>query len=408
MSFAPVSVVVVSRHRLEHLLLCLKALRLQQHTNFEVVVVTDPESSAGLSEFSDIKLVEFDEENISKARNLGISRCAAEIIAFIDDDAVAEPTWLKRLTAPFKDRAVAAAGGFVRGRNGISYQWKAEEILPSGLSKAMEVATATVMDKSVKTPGTNCAFRMSVLRELSGFDENFHFYLDETDLNLRIHQAGLKTAIVPNAEVQHGFVASSRRGADRRPLSLYQIGASAAYFLKKHGQAVENLDSYSKLEERRLARLLQTGVLEPRDVIKLRKSFWKGVDDGKTRQAAQKVLSQDPAEFQPFDSFGDRKHAFVVCSRKYFTSACEHARDLHKKRTPSTVVSLSVSSLFHRRMFHSDGYWVQKGGIFGRSTRSDPLFKIYSFARRCKREVAQIALSTGDGLVVWKNGTILS
>ena len=35
-----------------------------------------------------------------------------KIIAFIDDDSIAEPTWLSRLTAPFAiERAISSAGG---------------------------------------------------------------------------------------------------------------------------------------------------------------------------------------------------------------------------------------------------------------------------------------------------------
>ncbi|MCB2123539.1 MAG: glycosyltransferase, partial [Rhodobacteraceae bacterium] len=59
------------------------------------------------------------------ARNLGLAAAAGEIVAFIDDDAVPEPRWLARLTAPFADPGIAAAGGFVVGRNGISFQWRA-------------------------------------------------------------------------------------------------------------------------------------------------------------------------------------------------------------------------------------------------------------------------------------------
>ena len=41
-------------------------------------------------------------------------------VAFIDDDAVPEPSWLCRLVAPFEDPGVAGTGGYLRGRTGIS------------------------------------------------------------------------------------------------------------------------------------------------------------------------------------------------------------------------------------------------------------------------------------------------
>jgi len=60
------------------------------------------------------------------------------------------------------------------------------------------------------------AVRRSVLADLGGFDPRFRFYLDETDLNLRLAARGLYTALVPLAQVHHGFHASARRRKDRK------------------------------------------------------------------------------------------------------------------------------------------------------------------------------------------------
>ncbi|MES2906736.1 MAG: RNA polymerase factor sigma-54, partial [Pseudomonadota bacterium] len=43
---------------------------------------------------------------------------------------------------------------------------------------------------------------------MGGFDPAFRFYLDETDLNLRLAATGAMTAIVPVAQVHHGFAES--------------------------------------------------------------------------------------------------------------------------------------------------------------------------------------------------------
>jgi GT2 family glycosyltransferase len=60
----------------------------------------------------------------------------------------------------------------------------------------------------VKTEGTNCAFRRDVLAGLGGFDPAFRYFLDETDVNLRLAEAGARTVIVPRALVHHGSAAS--------------------------------------------------------------------------------------------------------------------------------------------------------------------------------------------------------
>jgi glycosyltransferase involved in cell wall biosynthesis len=110
----PVSVVIVSRGRPHSLARTLTGISQLQYWNFEVVVVADPDGikSAQKLPFADtLKLVAFDEPNISAARNRGLLHAAGEIVAYIDDDAVPEPMWLRHLVAPAARSDVAAMGG---------------------------------------------------------------------------------------------------------------------------------------------------------------------------------------------------------------------------------------------------------------------------------------------------------
>ena len=111
-----VSVVVVSRDRPDALYLCVLGLSQVQYDDFEIVVVANAKGLAALDGFKGkIKTVQFDDANISMARNIGIAHSAGEIVAFIDDDAVPEPTWLTYLITPFSRDKVSAVGGFVIG-----------------------------------------------------------------------------------------------------------------------------------------------------------------------------------------------------------------------------------------------------------------------------------------------------
>ncbi|MEO0704037.1 MAG: glycosyltransferase family A protein, partial [Pseudomonadota bacterium] len=99
----PVSVVVVSRDRPDALRRCLEGVAQLQYPTFEVVVVADAAGVAAAQQMplaDNLKIVPFERANISQARNLGISQAAGEIVAFIDDDAVPEPSWLSYLTDP--------------------------------------------------------------------------------------------------------------------------------------------------------------------------------------------------------------------------------------------------------------------------------------------------------------------
>ena len=239
----PTSVIVVSHGRPTHLRLCLTALAQQYHPDFEIILVADPE---GLQQCPDLPLkrVGFDVPNISRARNLGLAQAAGPVIAFIDDDSVAEPTWLARLTAPFADPNVIAATGWTRDRDGFRWQSRTQRITRQGLPRNLPTAPQPSLlapedGEPVGTLGTNCAFRATALRQIGGFDPIFAYHLDESDVNMRLATAfpqGL-TAVIPAAQVIHSRAGSPRRDAAATPLDLHVQGRSAALFARRHGGA---------------------------------------------------------------------------------------------------------------------------------------------------------------------------
>ncbi|MFK7837627.1 MAG: glycosyltransferase family 2 protein [Sulfitobacter sp.] len=409
MTDIPVSVVVVSRGRGAALKRCLLGLSQLQYGSFEIVVVADPEGIRAASAMSfgdDLKLVPFDEANISAARNLGIGHSVGEIVAFIDDDAVAEPQWLRFLVAPAGQSDVAAMGGFVRGRNGISFQWKARSLDRFGDAAAIEIddTQATVLrppkGRAIKTEGTNMAFRRSVLVELGGFDTAFHYYLDETDLNMRIARAGHSTALVPMAEVHHGFAANALRSQNRVPKDLFDIGASWAVFQRKHVVDAERKLHWERVRTHERARLLRhmvSGGLEPRDVRRLMKRLDVGFAEGRKRPLEPSSLAKHPASpFKPFPSH-DRRSVLIPSRPWLLKHDLAAAAERVKSDEIVTLMSLSPTAMFHHVSFNADGVWVQRGGTFGRSERNTPLFRMTTRTRRTEKERRRVARQRGLG-----------
>lgn len=405
----PVSVVVVSRGRPEGLKRCLLGLSQLQYDPFEVVVVADP---AGIAAARDLpfagalKLIGFDRANISAARNLGLTEAAGEVVAFIDDDAVPEPTWLHHLVAPAAQADVAAMGGYVRGRNGISHQWRAQALNAEGLAEplTLDPDQATVLHpppgQAVKTEGTNMAFRREVLMVLGGFDPAFHYFLDETDLNMRLARAGHATALVPLAEVHHGFAASTLRRADRVPRDLFDIGASWAVFARKHlpeGRRAAHWQAQVTEQRQRLIRYLIQGQLEPRDLRHLMRRLTEGHAAGLLREIGPVSLPRHPkGPFQRFPAV--RRNAVMIVTRPWHLRR-DYAQAVERvtKGDIVTVLCLSTSAMFHKVSFTKDGVWLQKGGIFGKSDRNAPLFALHSRQGRAAREQKRVARQRGFG-----------
>ncbi|MEY8097606.1 glycosyltransferase family 2 protein [Falsihalocynthiibacter sp. S25ZX9] len=401
MSTPAASIIIVSRERPKALARCLLGVSQLNHPDFEVIVVADV---AGLDVVADlpfsaqIKTAFFDEANISQARNLGLAMAAGEIVAFIDDDAVPEPSWLMRLTEPFGDPNVAAAGGYVRGRNGISFQWRASSVDTAGRTRPLRVPSRNPMVfsppecQAVKTEGTNCAFRRDILMKMGGFDPVFAFYLDETDVNMRLAIAGRSTAIVPLAQVHHGYLPSKRRNSERVPKSLFDIGRSIALFHRKYADQVDAQMAWrvERIEQRkRLLRFMQSGALEPSDVLGLMRSLEAGHQSGSNAKLIS--LPELPTNGAVFEKFMQTPYNHHVLSGRIWQRKRlrKQAKILVSAKNRVTLVVLSPTSLFHRITFTEDGFWEQNGGIFGKSNRNQPYFQIYGFRSRVRDEVAR-------------------
>ncbi|WP_333682970.1 glycosyltransferase family 2 protein [Pontibaca methylaminivorans] len=397
-----VSVVVVSHGRPQALCRCLTGLARQIHGPYEIVVVADGPGRAALARlpFADrLHVVGFDEANISRARNLGITAAAGDIVAFIDDDAVPEPAWLHHLAAAFSDPQVAAAGGYVRGRNGISFQSRARSVdhcgrtAPIRLRGPHPVALTPTRERAIKLEGTNMAFRRAVIAGLGGFDPRYRFFLDETDVNLRMGRRGLVSAIVPLAQVHHGFAASRFRRADRVPRDLHEIGASWAVFLNAHApHRVDAAWRRVQAEERaRCIRHLIAGGIEPGAMRRLLASLEAGFAEGLTRRTSPLAPLPPPVrDFLRFTPLSVPDDRFLAGPSWRLGALRAEARALAESGINVTLLSLSPSALFHRVEWR-DTHWEQRGGLFGKSKRSQPLLAFWRPSRRIEAERQRVA-----------------
>ena len=395
------SVIVVSHQRPWWLQRCLKALRQLDHAAFEIVIVADTISLQNL-DGDDFKRRVFDSANISQARNIAIAAASGDVCAFIDDDAVPEPMWLKHLEDAFVQTNAAAVVGYVRGRNGISFQSRVASVDTEGETHNEEAqddkpfVPALKNGKALKLVGTNAAYLRDALLKLCGFDPAYAYFLDDTDLSLRLANAEMIAAVAPLAEVHHAFAPSSRRTSLRAPTFLGDIGHSAAVFQRRH-EGISKEELFGRVCARERARLIRhmvQGTCEPREVRRLMKGLRDGWHAGLNAELPRLKSLQD--ENTPFKRVNPLTgHRILACRLLRRRKMRRKAAELSDSGLRVTFFSFSLTPVRHFVRYSESGVWEQTGGQFGRANRSDHVFRWCRFAKRRKIESARVAKQRG-------------
>jgi len=239
-----VSIVINTDGRAKPLATCLESLRYLRYPHFEVVVVAGP-TRDGTHELCEswgdaIKFGRCPVRNLSVSRNIGIAMAGGDIVAYIDDDAVPEPEWLDDVVPAFADEQVGVAGGFLHDHTGKTYQWKYGTVNRFGTADLSWTRPAPEFNfpQSFNFPhviGANSIFRRSALLHVRGFDEEYEYFLDETDVTARILDAGWTVAQLSNAFVHHKFMPSHIRNNAKVLTSWYAIVKNKAYFALMNG-----------------------------------------------------------------------------------------------------------------------------------------------------------------------------
>jgi glucosyl-dolichyl phosphate glucuronosyltransferase len=100
--------------RFDDTLAAVRSLTAQRPEPLEVIVVVDhnPGLRDRLAAALDVRVVEnAGRRGLSGGKNTGVALAGGDVVAFLDDDAVAEPGWVAALLAPFADPQVLGVGG---------------------------------------------------------------------------------------------------------------------------------------------------------------------------------------------------------------------------------------------------------------------------------------------------------
>jgi glucosyl-dolichyl phosphate glucuronosyltransferase len=212
------SVVVATRDRPDDIARCMAALALQTlGDKLEIVVVDDGSTSDieaivhnGATGSAKICYVRQEGSGAAKARDHGTTVATADLLAYLDDDAVPEPAWAEAIVSAFSDwncdaiagrirlRLMSPAPDWLRGRN-----WLA-------LSE-FEMGPKPLWLLGRDLPySANCAVSRSYFERVGGFSAAAVSRMDHTLSTAedswffgRVRDLGGSIAYVPQACVEH-------------------------------------------------------------------------------------------------------------------------------------------------------------------------------------------------------------
>lgn len=250
MSSRALSIVIVNYNTREFTAQCLDSIyQSPPSVSFEIVLV-DNASSDGSPEYLEanypqVKLIRSPHNvGIAGGNNLGIKAACGRFILLLNNDTIVLPGSIDRTVKFLQSHPDAGGvggnllnpdGSFQSGHNSFPTLWRLflittkigqrfHSYYPSNPRSAV-ISEVDWMSTAFMT------FRREALFEIGLVDEQYFIYSDESDLQLRLHQAGWKIYYLPDLETIH-FGGKSLNPWRRRRL-VYR--GYLLYFTKHRG-----------------------------------------------------------------------------------------------------------------------------------------------------------------------------
>ena len=248
------SISIVHHDGLETLSRCLHSLFTNGFSQAMEVIVVDNISTDGAvamikRDYPQVKVIEQSERHgFGENQNKGIDACRAEYILILNDDTVVHEGALSVLTDFLDKHAdVGLVGPKLLNPDGTlqiscyKFPTPMRSLCENLLLCAALPNNALIGDyrawphDAVRyvdfVIGAAMLVRKTVIEKVGLFDPSFFMYAEETDWQLRMHKAGWKVALCPNAQVTHIGGHSSEGMKDRQ---FCEFNRSQTIYFQKH------------------------------------------------------------------------------------------------------------------------------------------------------------------------------
>ena len=184
----------------------LKSLQKQTLKDFEIVVANDgsTDTTADIARKYGARVMDMEHQGLSAARNVGINNSRAEVVAIIDADCYATPTWLEEIHKEIEKGEVVVTGETKIPKStflgdcisGLGYPGGGH----LGFAKMWPVDSEGYTSHLA---GGNCAFNKEAIQKLGAFNKKLTITADDVYLSMKILGNNLKIKFNPNMIMYH-------------------------------------------------------------------------------------------------------------------------------------------------------------------------------------------------------------
>jgi len=241
-----VSAVILNYNRGELTARAIESVLNQQEIEPELIVIDNGSSDGSADKIAaafgaKIKMIRNPENRgFSPACNQAFKLASGEWIALINNDAVADPAWLKNSLKAAKSNSKAGVvvpkilDYFDREKlDGIGVGFWLD-----GISRARRRGELDSRRLDLENPqiasGCACLLSRKMLEELSGFDPDFFAYGEDTDLGIRAFLSGWECVFEPSAVVYHMYSRTSSAGHKYSGLKLFLVERNRTWILFRY------------------------------------------------------------------------------------------------------------------------------------------------------------------------------
>lgn len=206
------TVAVITYKRPDYVHKCLTHLAAQTVPPAQTLVVDsspDALTAAVVAEFPAVTYLRNEQGmgHMATSRAIAMSKATGDVVAYLDDDAFAEPDWLEKMLQRFTPGVAAVGGRALNGQPGEESKGLGSIglLLPNGQLTG-NFAVNAPHDVDIDHPiGCNMAFRREAVESIGGIHDHFPgtCLREESDIALRLRRAGFRIVFARDATVFH-------------------------------------------------------------------------------------------------------------------------------------------------------------------------------------------------------------